>query len=56
MENLIYWIGLIIVVSEAVLRLIPDKNWTGLIGVIINLLKVVSDYFNREKRYFNRPK
>ncbi len=56
MENVLYWIGLVIVIAEAILRLIPDKSYTGLIGVIINLLKVASDYFNREKRYFNRLK
>ena len=52
MENVIFWIGLAIAVSEAVLRLIPNKSYTGLIGGIINVLKIVSDYFNREKSYF----
>ena len=51
MENVIFWIGLVIAVSEAILRLIPDKKYTGLIGGIINVLKIVSDYFNRERKY-----
>ena len=52
MENLetyLFWIGLIIAISEAVLRLIPNKNYTGLIGGIINILKIASDYLNRGK-------
>ena len=56
MENLIFWIGLVIAVSEAVLRVIPGKKYTGIIGAIINILKIVSDYFNRKKSYFNKRK
>jgi len=53
MENLetyLFWIGLIIAISEPIFRLIPDEKYKGLIGIIIDALKVASDYLNRGKR------
>ena len=52
MENLetyLFWIGLIIAISEPILRLIPNEKYNGLIGMIINVLKIGSDYLNRGK-------
>jgi len=38
----------IIALAEVALRAFPDKNFTGLIGLIINLLKLGSDYLNNK--------
>ena len=42
------WITLGILLLEAVLRAFPNERITGIIGVIINLAKIASDYLNRE--------
>ena len=52
MENVLFWIGLILAIQEPILRLIPNKKITGLFGVIFNLLKNASDYLNRERSYW----
>lgn len=41
-------IGVIVAGAEVVLRLIPKKSWTGILGLIINVLKMASDWLNRE--------
>ena len=50
--NTINWPLLIIMgliaVAEVALRAFPDKNFTGLIGLVINLLKQGSDYLNNK--------
>ena len=38
----------IIALAEVALRAFPDKKFTGLIGLIINLLKLGSDYLNNK--------
>ncbi len=52
MENVLFWIGLILAIQEPILRSIPNKKITGLIGVIVNALKKASDYLNRERSYW----
>ena len=49
LETILFWIGLIIAISEPIFRLIPNKKYNGLIGVIIDVLKKLSDYLNRGK-------
>lgn len=54
MENLeltLWIIGLIIGISEVVLRAIPDEKIKGIIGYAIEGLKFISDYFNRKTPY-----
>lgn len=41
-------IGALIAVAEIVLRAIPNPKFTGIIGLVINLLKVVSDWLNNK--------
>ena len=48
-ETYLFWIGLIIAISEPILRLIPNKKYNGLIGMIIDVLKKLSDHLNRGK-------
>ena len=42
-------ISALVLVAEVVARAIPNPKVTGIIGLVINLLKNVSDYLNREK-------
>ncbi|MHA2182224.1 MAG: hypothetical protein ACXAAH_12465 [Promethearchaeota archaeon] len=41
-------IGAVIAVIEIIMRAIPNPKTTGIIGLIINLLKQVSDYLNNK--------
>jgi len=41
-------ITILIAVAEVVFRAVPDKKFTGPIGLLINLLKVASDYLNNK--------
>ena len=43
-------IGIIIVVVEIVARSIDNPKVTGVIGLVINVLKNISDYLNRGKQ------
>ena len=38
----------LVALAEVGLRAFPNKNITGIIGLIINLLKVASDYLNNK--------
>ncbi len=38
----------VIAVIEIIGRAIPNKNVTGILGLIINLLKQISDYLNNK--------
>lgn len=40
---------LIIGIYEVVIRIVPTVNNLSLIGLIINILKLISDYFNKTK-------
>ena len=42
-------IGIVITIIEIVMRTIPNTKVTGIIGLVINLLKSISDYLNRGK-------
>ena len=42
-------IGIVITIIEIVMRTIPNIKVTGIIGLVINLLKSISDYLNRGK-------
>ncbi len=42
-------IGIVITIIEIVMRTIPNQKFTGIIGLVINLLKNISDYLNRSK-------
>lgn len=41
--------GIVLAVLEVAGRAIPDPKWNGPIGLLINLVKLVSDYLNRKK-------
>ena len=44
----VWIIGIIVTVAEVVLRTIPNPKITGIIGLVINILKVISDYLNNK--------
>ena len=43
----VLYLSIIIGVIEVVARLLPNSNVTGLLGLLINLLKEISDFLNR---------
>lgn len=40
---------IVIAGAEIVLRAIPGAKWTGLLGLVINLLKFLSDWLNNKE-------
>ena len=40
---------IIIAGAEIILRAIPGAKWTGLLGLVINLLKFLSDWLNNKE-------
>lgn len=51
MEELTFWIGLVIGIMEIIGRAIPNEKIKGPIGYAIEGLKFISDYFNRKTPY-----
>ena len=39
----------LVAIAEIVLRAIPGAKWTGLLGLVINLLKFLSDWLNNKE-------
>ena len=50
MDDIVFWITLVVGIVEVVARVIPDAKVKGILGYVIDLLKLVSDYLNREKK------
>jgi hypothetical protein len=48
-EWLPYIIAIIVAVFDVVARLIPKGSWKGIVGLIIDVLKWVSDTLNRKE-------
>ena len=43
-------IAVLVILQEVVLRIWPNKNYNGLIGIIVNAIKWISDFLNRDKK------
>ena len=52
--SVVEWIGLVVVIAEVVLRAIPNEKAKGIIGYVIDALKVVSDFLNRREKQSDR--
>jgi hypothetical protein len=52
--SVVEWISLFVLVSEVVLRAIPNEKAKGLIGYGIDVLKVISDFLNRREKESDR--
>jgi len=49
-SQIMIWISLAVAVLEVLPRLIPNEKIKGVLGYVLDFLKFVSDYLNREDK------